>query len=140
MKWVWFHILWMIPMIAVLMGMRGASSKVIRVPLADTSSQRTILCNEKVPQRVRVSVGRVTVINFPFNPKDVVPGEVSFDFKKIKNDLVIKAMRLQAKTNLIVYLEDRRCVFDLVAVSHGGDDILVVTDPKDAQIEVPFHE
>lgn len=139
MRWAWVNLLWIVPVVILLTAMRPAPKKAMHIPMAETA-ERTILCNEKTPQKVRVSIRRVTVINFPFKPKDVVPGEVSFDFKKIKNDLVIKAIRAQAATNLVVYLEDRRCVFDLVAVVGGGDDILVVQDPKDAQMEVPFHD
>ncbi len=83
-------------------------------------------------------MGRITVINFPFKPKDVVPGEVIFDFKQIKNDLVIKALRSSGRTNVVVYLEERRCAFDLQTVRGPGDDILIVRDPKDSQYEVNF--
>jgi type IV secretory pathway VirB9-like protein len=140
MKWAWLQLVLIISAIFFLTGANAVTKQIITIPLGDKNGQRTILCSEKNPQWVRVAIGRVTVINFPFNPKDVVPGEASFDFKKIKNDLVIKAIRPQAKTNLLVYLEDRRCVFDLIAVPQRGDDILIVQDPKDDQIEVPFHD
>ena len=102
--------------------------------------EKTITCDSKRPQIVRVIPGRITVINFPFKPKDVVPGEVSFDFKQIKNDLIIKTLKPNAHTNVAVYLEERRCTFDLITVKSRGDDILVVRDPKESQFEVKFHE
>jgi hypothetical protein len=100
--------------------------------------EKTIPCDEKRPRVVRVASGRVTVLNFPFKPKEVVPGSGAFDFKQIKNDLVIMAVRPGGHTNAIVYLEERRCTFDLVAVKSGGDDVLIVKDPKDSQYEVKF--
>ncbi len=99
---------------------------------------KSITCDDKKPKPVRVTFGRVTVLNFPFKPKDVVPGNQSFDFKQIKNDLIIMATSFTGKTNAVVYLEDRRCSFDLITVKSGGDDILTVKDPKDSQYEMRF--
>jgi hypothetical protein len=101
---------------------------------------KDIPCDDKRPQVVRVVPGRITVLNFPFKPKDVVPGSAAFDFKQIKNDLVIMAVKPGAHTNAVVYLEERRCTFDLTTVKANGDDILIVKDPKDSQYEVKFHE
>jgi hypothetical protein len=100
--------------------------------------EKTIPCDDKKPRVVKVAQGRITVLNFPFKPKDVVPGSSAFDFKQIKNDLVIMALKPGAHTNAVVYLEERRCAFDLVAVKSQGDDILIVKDPKDSQYEVKF--
>lgn len=102
--------------------------------------EKSIACDDKKPRLVKVTYGRVTVINFPFRPKDVVPGEVVFDFKQIKNDLVIKAVKPNGRTNVFVYMEERRCAFDLVTVKALGDDILIVRDPKESQFEVKFNE
>jgi hypothetical protein len=140
MKWAWAILIWILFTIALWASHKAAMENPMWVPLAEAASERTVACDEQHPQSVRVALGRVTVINFPFKPKDVVPGQLSFDFKQIKNDLVIKAMRPQARTNLLVYLEDRRCSFDLIAVLNRGDDILTVKDPKDDQIEVKFND
>ncbi len=101
-------------------------------------TEKSITCDDKKPKLVRVTSGRVTVLNFPFKPKEVVLGSQIFDFKQIKNDLVIMAMHSQGQTNVVVYLEERRCSFNLVTVKTGGDDILIVKDPKDSQYEVRF--
>ena len=101
---------------------------------------KTIPCDDKKPRTVKVTPGRLTLINFPFRPKDVIPGEAIFDFKQIKNDLVIKALKKSGQTNVVVYLEERRCVFNFITVPTGGDDILIVKDAKDAQYEVKFYE
>ena len=101
-------------------------------------TEKSIICDEKFPKLVRVTSGRVTVLNFPFKPKEVVLGSQIFDFKQIKNDLVIMATHNQGQTNIVVYLEERRCSFNLVTVKSGGDDILIVKDPKDSQYEVRF--
>jgi hypothetical protein len=104
------------------------------------AEEKSIPCDEKRPRVVRVAFGRVTVLNFPFKPKDVVPGSNAFDFKQIKNDLVIMAVKPGGHTNAVVYLEERRCAFDLIGVKGGGDDVLIVKDPKDSTYEVKFHE
>ncbi|MDR3608458.1 MAG: hypothetical protein P4M08_13905 [Oligoflexia bacterium] len=140
MKWVWMCIIWMSFIALLWSSRRQIEGSPIWIPLAEAAGERSVSCDEKVPQSVRVTFGRITVINFPFKPSDVVPGQMSFDFKRIKNDLVIKAMKSQARTNLLVYLEDRRCAFDLITVPNRGDDILIVKDPKDDQIEVKFNE
>ncbi len=101
---------------------------------------KSILCDEAKPQLIKVSFGRLTILNFPSAPKDILPGEVVFDFKQIKNELAIKSLRPGARTNVGIYLQDRRCSFDLMTVSGFGDDVLFVRDPTDSQIEVKFHE
>jgi len=104
------------------------------------AKEKTIACDDKKTRTVRVTKGRITTINFPFKPKDVVPGSPVFDFKQIKNDLLISALTNGGRTNMVVYLENRRCAFDLITVSSHGDDILVVRDAKEDQYEVNFHE
>lgn len=69
---------------------------------------KIVPCDEAKPQKVRIPAGRVTVLNFPTTPKDAVPGEAGFDIKTIRQDLLIKALRPHASTNLFVYLENRR--------------------------------
>jgi hypothetical protein len=100
--------------------------------------EKSILCDDKKPKLIKVTSGRVTVLNFPFKPKEVVLGSQIFDFKQIKNDLVIMAMHKSGQTNVVIYLEERRCIFNLLTVFSGGDDILIVKDPKDSQFEVRF--
>jgi hypothetical protein len=102
--------------------------------------EKTIRCDDKQTRPVRIARGRITTLNFPFKPKEVVPGAAIFDFKQIKNDLLISALRSTGRTNVVVYLENRRCAFDLITVQSLGDDILIVRDPKDSQYEVKFHE
>jgi hypothetical protein len=102
--------------------------------------EKSIPCDEKHPRVVRVALGRVTVLNFPFRPKDVVPGSNAFDFKQIKNDLIVMGVKSAGHTNAVVYLEGRRCTFDLITVKSGSDDVLIVKDPKDSQYEVKLYE
>lgn len=101
-----------------------------------TEKEKTIVCDDKRSRPIRVARGRITTVNFPFKPKDVVPGASIFDFKQIKNDLLISALRPSGHTNVVVYLENRRCAFDLLTVANHGDDILIVKDPKESQFEV----
>ena len=95
--------------------------------------------HETKSKLIRISYGKVTALNFPTNPKEVIAGEAGFDFRTIRSDLVIKAMRPGAKTNLLVYLEGRRCSFHLVS-GQEGDEILYVRDPKDKTFEVKFND
>lgn len=105
-----------------------------------TEKEKSVACDDSKPRVVRIVPGRVTVLNFPFKPKDVVPGSSAFDFKQVKNDLLIMSVRAGGHTNAVVYLEGRRCAFDLITVKSGGDDVLVVKDRKDSQYEVKAHE
>lgn len=104
------------------------------------AAEKAIPCDDKQTRPVRVAFGRITTINFPFKPKEVVPGALIFDFKQIKNDLLVSALRASGRTNVVVYLENRRCAFDLITVHAGGDDILIVKDPKDSQYEVKWND
>jgi hypothetical protein len=100
--------------------------------------ERTLPCDDSKPQIVRVGLGRITILSFPLIPKEVLPGENVFDFKQIKNDLAIKALKGTSKTNVVVYLQERRCAFDLVSVQGRGDDVIVIRDPKDSRSEFKY--
>lgn len=106
--------------------------------LNSVTKEKWLPCDDTKTQRIRVAMGRLTMLSFPVKPKEILPGENSFDFKQIKNDLAIKALRSNAKTNVFVYMAERRCAFDVVTVANGGDDIIFVRDPKDKQLEVNF--
>lgn len=98
---------------------------------------KLVVCDDTRAQLIRVPVGRVTTLNFPTAPKDAIPGEGGFDIKRIQQDLVIKVLRPGASTNLVVYLESRRCFFFLKS-GIGGDESIFVRDPKEKTIEVKF--
>jgi len=95
-------------------------------------------CDDSKPQVVHVGLGRITILSFPLVPREVLPGENVFDFKQIKNDLAIKALRGSSRTNVVVYLQERRCAFDLIAVQGRGDDIISIKDSRDAKLEPRF--
>lgn len=101
-------------------------------------SDKSIPCDDLKAQPVRVGQGKLTVLSFPVAPKEIIPGENNFDFHRIGNDLVIKPLRPGATTNILVYMAERRCAFDLKTVSSGADGILLVRDPLDKQFEVNF--
>jgi hypothetical protein len=105
---------------------------------AKTANNGAILCDGIKPQSVLVEPGKVTVLSFPLPPKEVLPGSPIFDFKQIRNDLAIKSMRPTGHTNVVIYLPERRCIFNVRAVSQGGQDVLVVQDPKDNLINLEF--
>lgn len=101
------------------------------------SAPRIVSCDDSKSQIIRIPYSRVTTLNFPTTPKEAIPGEGGFDIKRIQQDLVIKAMRMGSSTNLVVYLESRRCFFHLVS-STKGDESVFVRDPKEMTIEVKF--
>lgn len=107
-------------------------------PASSSKKEKTLICDDSRTQQVRVSLGRLTILNFPVTPKEILPGENSFDFRQIKNDLAIKSLRPGARTNVFVYMAERRCAFDLVTVGSGGDDIIFIRDPKDRQMEANY--
>jgi hypothetical protein len=100
-------------------------------------SGKFLTCDDGKSQVVRVPFGKVTTLNFPVSPKEAIPGEGGFDIKRIQQDLVVKAMRPGASTNLVVYLEGRRCFFHLVSAP-SGDESVFVRDSKEKTVEVKF--
>lgn len=138
MKWSKF-ILYILMFIALylLMTSEEANAKAM-IEKSKISTEKTLPCDDTKTQKVRVALGRLTVLSFPVKPKDILPGENSFDFKQIKNDLAIKALKSNGKTNVFVYMQARRCAFDVVTVLSGGDDIIFIRDPKDKLFEVKF--
>ena len=104
--------------LVTLLGIDQVRSKEIRRSIKTEAAEKSILCDDKSPKTVRITYGRVTVLNFPFRPKDIVKVNPAFEFKQIKNDLVLTALRIGANSNVVIYLEERRCLFNLI--SHGG--------------------
>lgn len=105
--------------------------------IAEAKPGKIVTCDDSRSQIIRIPISKVTTLNFPTSPKDAIPGEGGFDIKRIQQDLVIKAMRPGASTNLVVYLESRRCFFHLVS-SVSGDESIFVRDPKEKTVEVKF--
>ena len=124
--------------LVTLLGIDQVRSKELRRSFKTEATEKSILCDDKSPKTVRITYGRVTVLNFPFRPKDIVKVNPAFEFKQIKNDLVLTTLRAGANSNVVIYLEERRCLFNLKSVMEGGDDLLIVKDPKDSQYEVRF--
>lgn len=87
---------------------------------------------------VMVSTKRLTALSFLEAPKEVVPGDSSFDFKRVQNDVFIKALSSSSRTNVFVFVGKKRCRFDLVASEHGTDDLLEVGEPTENVMEVQF--
>ena len=100
---------------------------------------KVVTCDDNRSQIIRIPIGRVTTLNFPTTPKEAIPGEGGFDIKRIQQDLVVKSMRPGASTNLVVYLESRRCFFQLVS-SYSGDESIFVRDSQEKTVEVQFVE
>lgn len=105
--------------------------------IAIAKNEKVIICDDTAAQKVRVPFRKVTTLNFPTSPKEAISGEEGFDIKRIQHDLLIKSLSAGPSTNLIVYLEGRRCLFQLVSTS-GGTESYFVRDPKEKIVEVQF--
>lgn len=99
--------------------------------------EKRVPCSETKPSVVRVPWNRITSVNFPTPPKEAIPGSGGFDIKRVGSDLTIKAVREGANTNLIVYLENRRCFFHLESGAKG-DESVFVRDQREKTVEVKY--
>ena len=103
------------------------------------TSLRTVKCDESKMIEVYVKPSFSTIINFPIKPDNVVlGGKNQFAIEYIKNDLALTALSSNARTNLFVYLFGRRCGFQLMASSAIHDNLILVRDPEESKIKVPF--
>lgn len=100
---------------------------------------RTVKCDESKMSEVYVKPNFTAIINFPIKPDNVVlGGKNQFGIEYIKNDIALTALSSAAKTNLFVYLFGRRCGFQLMASSQRHDNLILVRDPEETKIKVPF--
>ena len=100
---------------------------------------RSVKCDESKMIEVFVRPNFSTVINFPIKPDNVVlGGKNQFAIEYIKNDIALTALSSNSKTNLFVYLFGRRCGFQLMASGQNHDNLILVRDPEETKINVPF--
>ena len=100
---------------------------------------RTVKCDESKMSEVYVKPNFTVIINFPIKPDNVVlGGKNQFGIEYIKNDIALTALSSMSKTNLFVYLFGRRCGFQLMASSQRHDNLILVRDPEETKIKVPF--
>jgi hypothetical protein len=103
------------------------------------TSLRTVKCDESKMIEVYVRPSFSTIINFPVKPDNVVlGGKNQFGIEYIKNDLALTALASNSRTNLFVYLFGRRCGFQLMASVSQHDNLILVRDPEETKIKVPF--
>lgn len=102
-------------------------------------SNKTISC-DSANNVVRVSMRKVTSLSFLENPKELVPGDGTFDFKRVQNDIFIKALSSSARTNMFVFVGSKRCRFNLISSEQNVDDLLEVREPAENVMEVNFNE
>lgn len=96
---------------------------------------RTLRLNESATSPIYIGT-EGTVINFPSKPNKVVLGQKgAFIIEYIEDDLAISALRPGALSNLFVYLNGKRFGFNLKAVAHGGDEIVMVRDRVEQKIK-----
>ena len=89
---------------------------------------------------VKVSTKKVTALSFLESPKELVPGDGSFDFKRVQNEIFVKSLSLSAKTNMFVFVGNKRCRFNLVTSEQTPDELLEVREPLENVMEVKFNE
>lgn len=107
---------------------------------AEAATQlRTVKCEESKMTEVFVKPNFTAIINFPIKPDNVVlGGKNQFGIEYIKNDIALTALSSSARTNLFVYLFGRRCGFQLMTSSQRHDNLILVRDPEETKIKVPF--
>lgn len=80
-------------------------------------------------EKIRLSPGRTTVLNFPTKPRKVIVGDQGlFAIEYVEADLAIAPVKAGAVTNLFVYLEGRRFSFELISSNGDFDEIVLVRD------------
>ena len=120
----------------------GAAALLLLLTVNDADAKislRTVRCDESKMIEVYIKPTFSTIINFPVKPDNVVlGGKNQFAIEYIKNDLALTALASNARTNLFVYLFGRRCGFQLVTSSVNHDNLILVRDPEETKIKVPF--
>lgn len=102
-------------------------------------SLRTVRCDESKMIEIYVRPRFSTVINFPIKPDNVVlGGKNQFGLEYIKNDIALTALTPQSKTNVFVYMLGRRCGFELIASGSRHDNLILVRDPEETKMKIPF--
>ena len=80
---------------------------------------------------------RGTVLSFPTKPEKVILGEKnSFGIEYVENDLAISPYRSNSRSNLFVYMQKRRFVFDLVTSLNNSYSLVIVTDSDQQKVRV----
>ena len=98
---------------------------------------RVVKLSEKQTAKIYLKLGRATVLNFPVKPTKVILGNKgSFSIEYVEQDLAIAPLLPQAHGNLFVYLQGKRCGFDLMTDSSKYDDIILIRDPQDDIMKV----
>lgn len=105
---------------------------------AHANGSRTVNCSTAKVETISVPYNDVMTIEFPEKPKTSLPGNASFDFKFIDNDLAIKSLSLNAKSNLFVYLKNDKCAFRLITSPSKPDDVVKVKYSKQDTAEVKY--
>lgn len=99
-------------------------------------SVRVLRLCEKTVARALVSP-RGTVFSFPTKPTKIILGKnSSFGIEFVSSDLVISPLASNSRSNLFVYLQGRRFVFDLITSVNQGYTIYLARDCKESQIKV----
>jgi len=90
---------------------------------------RTVYLKNTSVEKIRLTPGRTTVLNFPTKPRKVIVGDQGlFAIEYVEADLAIAPVKSGAVTNLFVYLEGRRFSFELISTSNDYDEIVLVRD------------
>ena len=107
------------------------------VSVGSSKDARTVRLNEKTVGKITVTPGRTTILSFPSKPTKVILGnQGNFAIEYVENDIAIAALTASAKSNLFIYVDNRRYAFDLISSPSGGDEIVIVRDSLEGQVKV----
>jgi hypothetical protein len=125
------HFIWLIVLFLIL--------SFVWYEFAFAKDARTIRLNDKKVAMVFIHPGQSVILNFPVKPTKVIIGNKGlFSVEFVENDLAISALTSNAKSNLFVFLAQRRFAFDLSTTTKPGDSIILVRDERDNTIAPRF--
>lgn len=115
----------------------GALAVALLASVATGKEARTVRLNDKTVERILVTPGRTTVLSFPSKPSKVILGNRgNFTIEFVENDIAVAALSASARSNLFVYLQNRRYAFDLRIAPLEGDEIVLVRDAIEGRVKV----
>lgn len=98
---------------------------------------RSVKCDDTKSVEIYMRPAFATVLNFPVKPEQVIIGgksQVSIEY--IRNDLALTPLTSNSKTNIFVYMQGRRCGFNLRMSTQNFDSLVNIRDPEESKMKV----
>ena len=98
---------------------------------------RAVKCDDTKSVEIYMRPSFATVLNCPVKPEQVIVGgksQVSIEY--IKSDLALTPLSSNSKTNIFVYMQGRRCGFNLRISEQNFDSLVNIRDPEESKMKV----